>query len=698
MKNFILFFLFAILPVSAFSQKVTVKVIKEERPAVSDWQILDEAYRVVFSGNEYYRSDSVIFSLEANKRYIFQVSVLSISESDTGLYTLILNDEPLMFLKTDIGTGDHFFPFFTGVRNQNVKITGGTTAFITDFPYQVYYVSGDYRCGGSIIGNKWILTAAHCTEDDYGNSIPAAAMRIRVGLNNPANPADGQTYYVRNVIVHENFDNQTLKNDIAILELQDTINNPIAKRIKLVTSEDVANGATDPGVMSWVTGWGLISVNPDELPTSLQKVQLPIVTIGQAAIVWGNSIPSTDLMAGYLNGNKDACNGDSGGPLVVPVFGEYKLAGIVSWGSASCDTYGAYTRVSLFEDWIRSKTGIKKEYWPPVPEGDTVVCQGTVSSDYTIGTLAGATAYEWNLLPVTAGAVSGTTGNATVTWNNEYSGSASLLVRVTINDTVSEWSQLEIKLTQNTLLQSQSADTVICAEQPVILKVQADGYNLNYNWYKNDQLIQSGPSSQLGFSSALEGNSGNYLCQISGYCGNAVSDTINMTVYPLTNIKTISPDVSVLFGDDATLEVDAEGHDLIYQWQKDGTLIENSDSSRLLLKNVNAVNIGLYRVTVDGACGTKTSNKTYVYVKNAAGPAGPEVYLWPSVTAGDFHIALGNNDFYSVRIFDYTGRLFLERNNCQYETTFNVSTLPKGLCIVNVFNNKFRKSLKMIKE
>ena len=66
-----------------------------------------------------------------------------------------------------------------------------------------------------------------------------------------------------------------------------------------------------------------------------------------------------DLMAGYQNGNKDACNGDSGGPLVVPVFGEYKVAGIVSWGSTQCSTYGAYTRVSDFLQWIRSKTGLQ---------------------------------------------------------------------------------------------------------------------------------------------------------------------------------------------------------------------------------------------------------------------------------------------------------------------------------------------------
>ena len=63
----------------------------------------------------------------------------------------------------------------------------------------------------------------------------------------------------------------------------------------------------------------------------------------QASTVWPDIAPS-DVMAGFRNGNKDACNGDSGGPMVVPVDNEYKLAGLVSWGSGNCDTYGAYTQ------------------------------------------------------------------------------------------------------------------------------------------------------------------------------------------------------------------------------------------------------------------------------------------------------------------------------------------------------------------
>ncbi len=658
----------------------------------------DDSYRIVFKGDEYYRSDSVIFSLEANKRYFLQISVSEILKSDTSFYTLILNDEPLMFLKTDMGTGDHFFPFYTGVKNEEAKITGGTTASISDFPYQVYYISGQYFCSGSIIGDKWILTAAHCTEDDSGNPIPASQMRIKVGMNDPSNPTDGQTYLVNNVIVHEGFNDQTLLNDIAILELSSNINNINGKPIKMVTSEDVANGATDPGVMSWVTGWGLTSVNPDVLPTSLQKVQLPIITNAQAATVWGNLIESTDLMAGYLDGNKDACNGDSGGPLVVPVYGEYKLAGLVSWGSPECNTYGAYTRVSLFEDWIRSWTGIGKEYWPPVPAGDSVVCQGTISTNYTIGTVAGATVYQWELLPVEAGVVTGTAGDAIVSWNSSFAGSAELLVRVTKNDTVSEWSVLNLQVVKNTKLVSQSTDTIICAEQPLTLNMRADGYELIYNWYKDGALVQSGPSADLVFSSATSDDSGIYTCIVDGYCGSVSSDPINLTVYKVTRVINISPDTYTVFGNDATLEVEAEGHDLVYQWQKDSTGIDNSDSYSLYLPGVNAADIGLYRAIVTGTCGMDISGNVYLYVRKKSGSGGTEVYLWPSVTSGDFHIALSNDEVYSIRIFDTTGRIFLDKNNCRYETTINAGALPRGVCIVSVFNKNFRRSLKMIRE
>jgi len=349
MKKYLLISLFCFFSLHAVSQKVNMQISRRENASLSLWQILDKDYQTVFSGSEYLQDDTVFFSLEAEKYYFLQITVPETSIPDSLNYTVIINGEPVLHVAEKSVTGDQFFEFFTGVKKLNSKITGGTDALIADFPWQVYLIAGNYRCGASIIAPGWVLTAAHCTETDNGVSIPASQMSIVAGADNPTSSTQGTRYLISEVIVHPDYNGSTLNNDIALLRVNGIIENANAIPIKLVSSADVAEGATTPGVMSWVTGWGLTSVSPNIFPTKLQKVQLPIVTNTQAATVW-SSIPPTDMMAGYLNGNKDACNGDSGGPLAVPVLGEYKLAGIVSWGSSACNTYGAYTRVSLFVD------------------------------------------------------------------------------------------------------------------------------------------------------------------------------------------------------------------------------------------------------------------------------------------------------------------------------------------------------------
>lgn len=697
MKRFLFISLLYLITFSATAQKVTMKVLNAKNKGFTGWQILDGQNNTVFSGEGYLKDDTVTFSLEANQYYFLKISVSEISNRDTSLCSLILNGEPILYIKSDIGTGDHLFPFFTGIKTINAKITGGTTALISDFPWQVYYISGNFRCGGSIIGGKWIVTAAHCTKNSTGGPVLASDMFIRVDVNNPSNASEGKSYAVDSVIVNEGFDSQTLLNDIALLRLKDTINFVNAKPIKLVTSDDVLNGAIVPGVMSLVTGWGYTHVNPNVLPTSLQKVQLPIVSTNQASTVW-SSIPSTDLMAGYLNGNKDACNGDSGGPLVVPVLGEYKLAGIVSWGSTNCNTYGAYTRVSDLETWIRTKTGIARGFTPPSPAGNALVCQGMESSQYSVQSVTGATTYEWKLFPLSAGVISGNGPNASVLWNISYTGTVTIAFRVTINNNVSDWSRLDGNVVLNTALIKQSGDTIICAGQPVTLDVTAVGYNLNYKWFKNGQVVQTGTTSNLSISSSTVDNSGDYKCQITGSCGVVESNILKLTVYPLTNITHISPGVEVPFGNDVTLDVSADGHDLVYQWQKDGNAISNSNSSQLLLANVNATDIGIYKTIVTGTCGTKISDTIYVYVKRVNFKAEPEVFLWPSITSNEFTVALSNDSFYNILIYNTTGKKIRELTKCRYQTIINVNTLARGVYIVEVFNSDFRKTIKMIKE
>ena len=703
MKSVILIFILVLLPFSVFSQKVRIQIIKVDKSAQSEWQIYDEQDLLAASGTDFSTTDSIFFSLEANKKYSLKISVSEVFKPDSTLYLLLLGDEPIILINSDIGTGEHIYPFYTGIRTRDTKITGGVTGLISDFPWQVYYISGNFRCGGSIISPDWVVTAAHCTKDDSGNPIPVASMSVKVGSNNPGNSAnlnntvDGKRYFVSQVIVHGGYDSQTLIDDIALLKISGPISFPNATPIKLVTATDVANGAILPGVMSWVSGYGLINVSPNILPTSLQKVQLPIISSLQASAVWG-TIPSTDLMAGYLNGNKDACSGDSGGPLAVPVLGEYKLAGIVSWGSANCNTYGAYTRVSDFSSWISTNTGIPVIYTPPAPVGDSIVCQGVLSTQYSIANVPGATSYEWKLFPADAGVITGSSASASVLWNLTKLGSVAVMVRVTINNVVSDWSNLKVNVVSNTRLLSQSNDTALCTGNPVTLKVGADGYKLTFNWFQDNLLVQSGTSPQISFIRSAVVNSGLYKCQISGSCGILTSLPVKLTVYPLTKITFISPDVEVPFGNDISLTVKSEGHDLIYQWEKDNEFMVNRNDSVLTLHNVNATDIGLYKTIIKGTCGTKTSDSTYVYVKKDKESTQTEVFVWPTISTASFNVALSNDAQYTVSIFDSMGKLLKVQTDCRYQTAIDISTFGRGIYIIHVFNNTFTKSTKIFKE
>jgi hypothetical protein len=168
-------------------------------------------------------------------------------------------------------------------------------------------------------------------------------------------------------------------------------------------------------------------------------------------------------------------------------------------------------------------------------------------------------------------------------------------------------------------------------------------------------------------------------------------------VYAVTKITSLSPNAEVPFGKEITLQVTADGHDLTYEWQKDKTIINNSNSSQLQLTAVNASDIGLYRTTVTGTCGKELSDSIYVYVKRANVIADPDVFLWPSVTSDEFSVAINSDSFYNVLIINTNGKKFREQTNCRFQTRFNISTMAKGVYIVEVYNNDFRKSVRIIK-
>lgn len=694
MKKVFILSSLCLLSFYCYSQKVNVAIIRTRNAAQSEWQILDEYYHQVIREDEYHDADSIIFSLEADKRYFLLISIIDIQKPGVDLYSVRIDNEHILDAGSETEPGDYFYPFFTGTRASQAKIVGGADALISDFPWQIYLTSTDFQCGGSIISAGWVVTAAHCVFNKLGTVYPPSAMTIFAGSTTPS--SSGSRYFVSQIIPHPSFNKTTLDYDIALLKVISTISCTNCKPIKLITARNVAEGFTDPGKTAWITGWGLTDPATIVEPTILQKALIPIVSNATASVVW-KTIPPTDIMAGYLTGTKDACSGDSGGPLSVFVNGEYKLAGIVSWGSKQCDTYGGYTRESDMESWIRTTTGIY-DYTLPVPIGDSVVCPGTGTSSYSEVFVPNALAYEWQLLPAGAGSVSWNQENATVTWNQGFIGTATVRARVKLTDFYSEWGERSVIRALRTKIISQTGDTSICAGVNLSLVMNTEGTIYKYEWYKDGALYKTGLDNFLSWFKAQESVSGNYRAQIYGYCGTVSSDVINVVVYPVTVINRVSPDITSDYGNDITLSVDAGGHNLNYQWIKNDNPVENSNSPDLVMQNVDARNIGLYKVVVKGTCGILTSDSTYVYLKHSAVASAQEVSVWPTVVTDEVNVASGSSGKYDVRIISLSGKVLFSSLNRQYQTSINLNNFPNGLYILNVRGDKINKSFKLVKK
>uniref|UniRef100_A0A3Q2Y848 Serine protease 33-like n=1 Tax=Hippocampus comes TaxID=109280 RepID=A0A3Q2Y848_HIPCM len=233
----------------------------------------------------------------------------------------------------------------------NSRIVGGDTAPEGAWPWQASLHRNNFPiCGASLINNQWVLCATHCLLNT-----PTSSLLIYLGRQTQEGPNDNeQVRGVAQIILHEDYDERTNDNDIALMRLSSPVEFTTFIRPVCLA----APGSDVPaGTEAWVTGWGTIDSGvPLPSPQALQEVTVPVVSNSDCNDVYG-IITSNMICAGTENGGRDSCQGDSGGPMVSKNATRWVQLGVVSFGQGCAlpDIPGVYARVSQYQTWITER-------------------------------------------------------------------------------------------------------------------------------------------------------------------------------------------------------------------------------------------------------------------------------------------------------------------------------------------------------
>lgn len=225
----------------------------------------------------------------------------------------------------------------------NPTIVGGEEAVVGEFPFMVSLQNpqnGRHFCGGSLIASNWVLTAAHCVNDDD-------PVQVKVGLHNLKDTQGVETFGVKRKVIHPEYNQVRYDADYALLELDGESK---FKPIQIQKSEV----DFEASFLVTTSGWGVLRDGGMSVSQKLMKVSLPLVPQKVCEASYPSKLTDRMMCAGLAEGGKDSCQGDSGGPLFYKSRGKLLLIGVVSWGEgcARPKKYGIYSRLSKEIDWI----------------------------------------------------------------------------------------------------------------------------------------------------------------------------------------------------------------------------------------------------------------------------------------------------------------------------------------------------------
>ncbi|XP_067265211.1 trypsin-3-like [Chanodichthys erythropterus] len=219
------------------------------------------------------------------------------------------------------------------------KIVGGFECTKNGIQYQVSLNSGYHFCGGSLISNLWVVSAAHCYK---------SRVQVRLGEHN-IDVTEGTEQFIDSskVIRHPSYNSYTLDNDVMLIKLSKA-----ASLNSYVQTVSLPSSCASSGTSCLISGWGNMSATGSNYPSRLMCLWAPILSDSTCKGAYPGQITSNMFCAGFMEGGKDSCQGDSGGPVVC----NNQLQGIVSWGygCAQRNKPGVYAKVCNYTTWIRN--------------------------------------------------------------------------------------------------------------------------------------------------------------------------------------------------------------------------------------------------------------------------------------------------------------------------------------------------------